>query len=370
MNILFDHQIFCAQKYGGISRYFTELAKNLAFYDNADVKIFAPIYKNEYIKHLSPNIHTGISIPDKIPHILARRLANISCISLFFFLKNNYKVDIFHETYYSLYNYRPKGAKRIITIHDMIHEKHPRAFSCMDRTREFKKNAIKKADHIICVSENTRNDLLDLMDINPDKTSVIHLGHSFPPKKPLAMNIVVNRPYLLYVGKRSAYKNFSGLLKAYAESKILKSRFNIICFGGGNFTEPELSLMKSLGIDHANIIYTSGSDEQLAIYYHSAAAFVYPSLYEGFGIPPLEAMSCNCPVACSNTGSLPEVVGDSANLFQPTDPFDIKLSIEKIVTSSDYSSELKAKGLQRIKLFSWQKCANDTLITYQNILNK
>lgn len=369
MKVLFDHQIFCIQRYGGISRYFYELANNLSNANQTSVEIFAPLFTNEYFDEYNQIRPNGIRLPRTLPQMLSRRASSLTNVLAFKLLKDNFQPDIFHETYYSLFNCCPRGAIRLLTVCDMIHEKFPNDFPILDRTRNIKARALKRADHIVCISENTRRDLLALTDIPEEKISVIYLGHSFNLACRSVPNDLGKKPYILYVGQRSGYKNFAGLLKAYSESKLLKNEFSLICFGGGNLTSNELKLIKALGINPETVIYASGDDNALARWYRSAVAFVYPSLYEGFGIPPLEAMSCGCPVVCSNTSSLPEVVGNSAELFNPKDTTEMRLAIERVVSSPDYSAQLIAKGKQRIKLFSWEKCAKDTLNTYHKLLN-
>lgn len=126
--------------------------------------------------------------------------------------------------------------------------------------------------------------------------------------------------------------------------------------------------MKSLGISLNSVIHFSGGDDVLAGLYGRAAVFVFPSLYEGFGIPLLEAMSLGCPVVCSNGGSLPEVAGDAAELFDPMDETGMRSSIERVVSSSERSQFLVVRGYERIKKFSWAKCAQDTFDVYNKVL--
>lgn len=371
IKVLFDHQTFCIQKYGGISRYFYELANHLGKMDLASVKVFVPLYINEYFDENSEIRPVGIRLPRSLPQKVSRRISALTdVLALNLFYKHKCGADIFHETYYSLVDSCPVGAKRVITVCDMIHEKFPDNFPVLDRTREIKARAIRRADHIICISENTRKDLIELLGVAEERVSVVYLGHSFMRDAGVYGQPKTNKPYLLYVGKRGGYKNFSGFLAAYASSTLLKNEFSIVCFGGGNFTAAETALMKSLEIEPENVIYKSGGDDVLAGCYQSAAVFVYPSLYEGFGIPPLEAMSCGCPVACSNTSSMPEVVGNAAELFEPADAADMRLAIERVVSSSEHAALLIKNAAQRLEQFSWQKCARDTVDVYSRILNE
>ena len=177
-----------------------------------------------------------------------------------------------------------------------------------------------------------------------------------------------SRPYLLYVGSRGGYKNFEALILAFASSSYLRSDFSVMCFGGGAFIPDELALFRQLQLSDAHVRQISGNDEMLASMYKNAAAFVYPSLYEGFGIPPLEAMSLGCPVICGNTSSIPEVVGDAGEYFDPNDTESMRVAIETVLQSTGWSQELVAKGHARRLLFSWQRCASETLDVYRSIL--
>lgn len=367
MNILYDYQIFCHQQYGGISRYFYELANRIAGTQGYKAEIFAPLYINEYFQDNSAVRPSGIKIP-KLSGVGRFAALAVDAVLAMSLIKSQHDVDIFHETYYSGMDCRPRTAKRVITVYDMIHEKFPSSSVWRNHVRLTKAKAVRRADHVICISQNTRRDLIELLDIPEEKTSVVYLGHSLATSRTLTPSTVSAKPYILYVGQRAGHKNFDRLLKAYAKSLFLKKDFSIICFGGGQISSRELALITSLGIAPDCVNHLSGADDVLAKLYASAAVFVYPSLYEGFGIPPLEAMSFGCPVTCSNTSSLPEVVGDAAELFDPVDENDICLSIEKIVSSSDRARDLVERGYDRVRRFSWEKCAQDTIGIYQKLL--
>ena len=174
-------------------------------------------------------------------------------------------------------------------------------------------------------------------------------------------------PFLLYVGNRGGYKNFLRLLEAYGTSPQLKMGYELICFGGGAFHADELETMRTLGLVSGQVSQLGGDDQMLAKLYEHASAFVFPSLYEGFGIPPLEAMSHDCPVVCSNTSSIPEVVGDAGEYFDPADTESMRAAIERIVTSDSHRNLLIAKGRERLKHFSWDRCAIETLDIYRKL---
>ena len=366
MKILYDHQAFTIQKYGGVSRYFYEIANHIACMEGQEVEIFAPLYINEYFRNDCRVRPRGI----KIPHLprTGRIVTAVNLTASRLLIKPRRSVDIFHETYYSMANCCPRSAKRVLTVYDMIHEKFADNFLRRDKTQQIKAHAVRRADHVICISENTRQDLIALLGVPEEKTSVVYLGSSLVTQKVAAKPAEGKKPFILYVGSRGGYKNFEGLLRAYGRSPLLKNGFSIVCFGGGGFSASELSLAGSLHISQDNILYMSGTDDILAGLYTSAAAFVFPSLYEGFGIPPLEAMSFGCPVVSANVSSLPEVVGDAAELFDPTDEAEMRAAIECVISTPERAQLLVDRGYERAKQFSWEKCARDTLNIYIKLL--
>lgn len=366
MRILYDHQAFSTHRYGGISRYFHEIANLIARDGRNHVEIFAPLYVNEYFRASDDLVvPSGWYVPE-IPKSLRiiRALDNFASV----ILRGRRDVDIFHETYYSLHDFCPRSAKRIVTVHDMIHERLPQYFRRDDDTPQVKAHAVKRADHVICVSENTRRDLIELLGVPREKTTVVHHGYVLTAQAASFEPETGGKPYILYVGHRNAFRNFERLLRAYAQSAVLKNDFVLLFFGGGELSANEHDALKSLSLTGANVMHLSGGDDILAALYSNAAAFVYPSLYEGFGIPPLEAMSYGCPVVCSNVSSIPEVVGDAAELFNPEDEHDMRGALERVVLSEGRASMLTERGYARCKLFSWEKCANETLDVYKRAL--
>jgi glycosyltransferase involved in cell wall biosynthesis len=365
MKILYNHQSF-TQKYGGVSRYFVELVNNIALWKNkkVTVKINSFFFKNNYLNNINQKIlFNGFKVPDFKG---SARLCSIVNSFVSPILSKHYEPDIIHETYYNGIIRTKTGVKKIITVHDMIHELFPDQFAKKDKTSELKKFAVTKADHIICVSKNTQKDLVDIFNIDIKKTSVIYHGFSLTTAK-INKPQGFRKPYLLYVGNRNGYKNFIRFVKAYAAPKI-KNSFNLVMFGGGRLNDQELSLFDKLKIPRDSLQQVNGDDAELAGYYKNASLFIYPSLYEGFGIPPLEAMNYGCPVACSNTGSIPEVVGNAAILF---DPYSVDSMRDKIISflyNDKIKSSLILKGFKQIKNFSWKKCAIETYKVYKNVL--
>jgi glycosyltransferase involved in cell wall biosynthesis len=258
----------------------------------------------------------------------------------------------------------------------MIHEKYPKYFTASPFISRIKAASVAAADHVICISESTRRDLLTSCDIPEERVSVTHLG--FDPLGSLLTGepsgnfklraLGADAPYLLYVGSRVNYKNFLGLLGAYAASASLRSHFFLLCFGGGDFSDAERAAIGKAGVE-GRVRFLGGSDAALAACYAHASLFVCPSFYEGFGIPVLEAMSLDCPVACSNSSSLPEVAGDAARLFDPADRDDIRGALESVLGSPSIATALKERGRIRRQVFSWRSCAENTVDIYRRVLN-
>jgi glycosyltransferase involved in cell wall biosynthesis len=368
MRIAYDEQIFSWQQYGGISRYVVELASELSGENCLDVSVFAPFYFNEYLHAAKGRVNVMgryVEIPVTFRHFIKKINPFVVKFSLRYA-----QPDIIHETYYFNTKNATQNAKTVITVHDMVHEKFPQFFSAENPTSRLKANAVKRADHVICVSENTRQDLLELVDIDPAKISVVH--HGFALGKIFAGEqgepSIIQMPYLLYVGSREGYKNFFNLCRTYASSPVLRREFKLVCFGGGPFTADEKIHFAKLGLSEFQVQHLTGDDQGLATCYKNAAALVYPSRYEGFGIPPLEAMSFNCPVACSNTSSIPEVVGDAGEYFFPDDLDSMRDAIHRVALSTSRRRDLILLGRSRLNYFSWKKCANETLNIYRSII--
>jgi glycosyltransferase involved in cell wall biosynthesis len=368
MHIVFDYQTFALQTYGGISRYFTRLAQGLLDMEQR-VEIFAPLHRNSYLKELQQGVVHGRHIK-RFPPKTARLFLAYNQFRSYFQLAGC-KPDVVHETYYSKMGLA-QACPTVITVHDMVHELIQKGCPDSINVVACKRKAISRADHVICISENTKSDLMRIYNVPDDRVSVVHHGFDqfvFSPPPPLHRGKLINqtKPYILYVGQRSGYKNFEGFLAAVARSHRLLADFNIIAFGGPRFSAAERTLMASLGFSEDQIQHKTGNDESLGGFYRSARAFVYPSLYEGFGIPPLEAMAQCCPVVSSNTSSMPEVIGCAGEYFDPHDLDDMRCTIEGVVYSDERIQCLRQAGTERLLAFSWAKCAGETLDVYRSL---
>jgi glycosyltransferase involved in cell wall biosynthesis len=368
MKIIYDYQAFNEQKYGGISRYICEIAKRIAKIEEFDINILACSYINKHLESVDPNLVIGKQrqhIP-KTKLLIDKLNAEFSKI----WLKYN-QPSILHETYYSINSVAPKGCKTVVTVYDMIHEKFNSILNNkLDKKLSLAKiEATKRADHIICISNSTKKDLLEILNINPNKVSVIHLGTSLDKK--IQSNSELNaqyQPYILYVGQRGGYKNFARLLEAYASNQNIKNDFQLICCGAKPFSRDELDLISKLGLNEKKIRHITTNDQTLIELYRQASAFIYPSLYEGFGLPILEAMSLECPVVCSNTSSLPEVAAEAAEYFDPYNTESIANALEKVLYSSERTNNLIELGKHRVKAFSWEACAEQTCALYRSLI--
>jgi glycosyltransferase involved in cell wall biosynthesis len=249
----------------------------------------------------------------------------------------------------------------------MIHEKFPEMFPKNDKTTQNKKILAKKASKIIAVSESTKKDLIDIFGIEKSKIDVVYHGNSLFENVNVQKFNCVYGNYLLYVGSRGAYKNFNSFIKAIHPLISENSNLSLVCVGGGTFTSTELKLFKTLNIS-TKIYQYSLEDRELAEFYKNAIMFIFPSLYEGFGIPILEAFACKCPVVCSNTSSLPEVAGNAAIYFDPYNYESILKSVEKVYFNPNLRDELIRKGVERVKDFSWHDTALKTKNVYDSIL--
>jgi glycosyltransferase involved in cell wall biosynthesis len=357
MKILFDYQTFSMQKYGGVSRYFANLHMGLNAQNETKAKLGLLFTDNAYInnKQLAAGVLNEYIKKD------SRRLKYNKWYCKYLLQQNNF--DVFHPTYYNPYFLKSLKKPFVLTVHDMIHELFPQYFARDPETYAYKKKAIERADHIIAISECTKNDIQKFYAIPDNKITVIHHGYQMQAGGEASNLITNDGSYILFIGDREGYKNFELLVKA-AAAVILKHSIKLICVGGGSFKSDETELLNKLNIINS-VQQLNVTDQQLKSLYTNAIAFVYPSLYEGFGLPVLEAFFNNCPVILSNTSSLPEVAGDAAQYFDPTNREAIATAIEQVVADRYKQDELRAKGKERLKLFQFENCLQNTFKIYK-----
>ena len=363
MNILFDQQIFSFQEYGGISRYFYELIKGIGK-DN-EVLVDGKFSNNIYLQKLKKGtvkVLPNINFPYK--NILLFYLNKI------FDSKNlkNGNFDLLHATYYQSYFLNKlKGRPYVITVYDMTHELFTndcKGFT--KKTLEYKRKTICGANKIIAISQNTKKDLINLYRIQEDKIEVVYLGNPLDGVTPSRVDNLPRR-YLLFVGNRQGYKNFTLFVKAI--SPILKRNKSLflVCAGGGKFSMEENKLLLKFGVSDQVLQLNFKLDSELAYIYKNALVYILPSLYEGFGLTVLEAFSMGCPVVASNTSSIPEVCGKSVVYIDPKNEMSMRNGIESVLTNCSLRNRLIRLSQKENKRFSWDKCISETMLIYNNL---
>ena len=348
------------QPYGGVSRYWFELLQSMTLYDGPEMMLFAGLHFSRLpIERLSPMMNV---VSMKLPFVPSRGRGLIRSFSgaCCRWQLSWHKPTIYHATYFDMIP-SPKQTKRVLTVHDMISEK----FYGLDaHASRQKRRTLEMADYAICISEATKNDLLQYFPSFENRCTVIHHGTTELPPPKADLNLP-EYPYVLYVGARRGYKNFRCLVQAL---KIINQArvedIGLLCFGGGDFTNEEIEQLSMAGLIQKTRRVQGGDDVLAAAYAHTKA-MVYPSLYEGFGLPILEAMTAGCPVICGNTSSLPEVAGDAALYFDPTSAEDLATRIQFLIEDNNVTERLKILGYRRAGCFSWEKAAQATLEVYE-----
>ncbi len=360
IKIFYDNKIFFNQKVGGISRYFNSLGLEL-IKNEIDFKIIAPIFKNTYLKDFPKSYIKGIFLSRYPKNLLFEKYSNLIVKRTV----EKERPDILHNTFYDSLNLKLKNVKKVFTVVDLIHEKFPNLYN--ENLLKKKRENIYGYDHYICISNNTKKDLMDFYKIPKNKISVIYLGSDHMNKLKLTENNPIYcKPFLLFVGSRIKYKNFDTLIKVFKDSKKIKKDFKVVCFGGGKFTNYENKIFQDFDISR-NFIYEEGNDLRLLNFYKQATALIYPSIYEGFGLPIVEAMGVGCPVVSSRTSSMQEICQDAAKLFDPKNADELLQILENLLYDNIELENLKKKGLLNSKKFTWNNCATETLGIYKKL---
>ncbi|MDJ1175409.1 glycosyltransferase family 4 protein [Roseofilum capinflatum] len=361
MKILYDGQVYRMQTAGGISRYFNNLITRLPEDFSPTMTSCVSKKKNLPVHPNLKNWYYQIFRPGRLSYWIEKHYFRV--------INQLEKFDIAHPTYYSLLTRKEIKDYEypvVVTVWDMIHEIF---FEQMDSSGQYaqeKQKAVKAADAIICISENTKNDLLNRYSTDESKVTVTYLASQIDASLAFGSEPVPEKPYYLYVGSRACYKNFDGLLSAFAKAVSVKPEI-VLCVVGLPFDKTEEKKIAELNLSHRIYHYGQVSDYHLAKLYRCSIAFVYPSLYEGFGIPPLEAMSCGTPVIACNCSSIPEVVGDAGLLFNPKEIGELADMLIMLLESPGERDRLIEKGHQRTKIFSWDKTTAQTIDVYRSV---
>jgi glycosyltransferase involved in cell wall biosynthesis len=353
MRVLYDGSIYLYQVAGG---------KNLP-------PDFVPILMMKNKRNLNYPDHPSLKIYNYKEFHPMR--ISIPLGELYFRAINRFaRPDVLHPTYYSTLTGKKMTRRRcplVITVWDMIHEIFSDTMDPYGVFARKKKEAILESDAILCISESTKSDLLSRVSVPEEKITVIHLASEIDATISYGEEVVPEHPYFLYIGSRAPYKNFDGLCRAVA--KVAKDVQDIkLCVVGSLFNSKELKLMGELGLLSLVENYGEVTDSQLAKLYRCSVAFVYPSLYEGFGIPPLEAMACGTAVIAANCSSIPEVVGDDAVLFEPSETDSLTEALFFVLNHPSKRSQFISKGYERTKKFTWKKTVMQTVQVYRSLL--
>jgi glycosyltransferase involved in cell wall biosynthesis len=362
MKILYDHQIFSLQKYGGISRYFANLIKGVNGSGKGYGYITSLFSDNEYILNepLALKNPVGVKLFKNKPKRMYNWNRRFSRWSLR--LRN---FDVFHPTYFDPYFIKYLRKPCVITVHDMFHELYPQYFADAEEVILRKRSVMERANLIIAISEFTRKDIIKVYPHMKDKIRVVHHGY-LKLTDQADTNDTLPGKYILFVGERWHYKNFPLFLEGISTLLQNNTNLQLICAGGKAFTKEELALFAQYKIT-GQCQQMDATDKILQQLYSQASLFVFPSLHEGFGLPLLEAFANQCPVICSDSSCLPEIAGSAALYFDPTKPEAILQMATRVLQDKELREELKKKGIERLKLFTFDACVQNTLQVYKSL---
>jgi glycosyltransferase involved in cell wall biosynthesis len=356
--IYFDNIVFSMQRAGGVSVYWHELLKRI-IRDGIDFNVIESekaadnIFRSKIFIH-KQNIKKEININAKYGKHLP----------VYFSVK---KGSIYHSSYYRIH--WTNNSKTIQTVYDFVYEHYVGGINRFIHSAQ-KRLALKKAAGIICISENTKRDLLHFMpELKGKKIKVINLAYSDEYHTIDRCEIITldrlslkKGSYVIFVGGRERYKNF----KIAVEAVKKVNGCILVIVGGGALKEDEKVLLETMLLGRYQFHDNLPSVELNKLYNH-ALALIYPSSYEGFGIPVLEAMAASCPVIAINKSSMPEVCGDAGVLVDELSSDEIAYHIEKF-KESIYRETVIEKGLKNVKRFSWEKCYLETISFYHEII--
>lgn len=354
MRVAFDEQVFIGQRHGGISRYFVELIVALRAEPGLLVEPEVGWVRsvNEFAQA------TGLG--QSGPVVGTRQVTAALCLAANTRARRKARrAPVLHHTHYLRSFLRGRsGAPRVVTVHDMTPELFPDLF--LDGNPHFaKREYVRQASLVVCPSESTRSDLIDVYGRPDAPVVVVPHGVSaqwFTPQ----VGPGGGAPYLVFVGQRGGYKDFDVVVRAMAR---VDSSVELVCVGGGAFTADESRALGKLGLT-TRVRQRGASDAELAELYAGALAFVYPSRYEGFGLPTLEAMAAGCPVVLARGSSHPEVGGDVARYFEPGDDAALAALIDQFGGDEVARSTLVSLGIERARAFSWSRTASLTAAAY------
>lgn len=291
-----------------------------------------------------------------------------------YFLRHSFEYDLFH----SLSSYLPffvKGTS-LVTVHDLKYVHFPSYFRGLGSLKHryittMIRRSVRSADHVLTVSNHACSDIVTEFGVNEDQITVIPHGPGGTRTETNASS-PIDDPFLFFVGSLRPHKNLDTLVDAYIELRARTDETDVkLAIAGAEYGDSLIELQERIPCSYRDDIEFLGrvDDETLATLYAHATAFVYPSLYEGFGLPPLEAMAHGTPVIASDRTSIPEVVGDAGVYIDPTDQGDLADALERVLSSESLRDCLREQGRQRYQEFSWERTARETLAVYEQLLS-
>ena len=376
LHVFFDDSIFHVQPIGGISRYVTNLVAALAATERCRVTLFSGWSPAQIPARLRRMHNLRIfHLPrptDWRVNTMAARVSGVWRKAIFRLVRRTGEDQVYHPSFYTFDPFIAGSADAmVVAFHDMIAELFPEPSERSARHLEQKISASKQADGILAVSRSTRNDLVSLHPWTSDKTTITHLAtvliasHQSPSLKwPERVT-----GYFLMVGNRDHYKNGTMAISAFKEfSKRQNTEtFGLVICGGKPLGKDEMRMLTSAGLQ-GRVILTSPDDKELESLYTNAIALLYPSRYEGFGLPVLEAMACGCPVITTKASSLPEVGGEACVYVDPDDSLQMAGAMERLVEDGIFRGRVIGCGRHQASRFSWSQCADQTLSAYEQAL--
>lgn len=369
ITVSFDREIFWAQRRGGVSRYFVELARQFAEHPALGVETHLSAGRtiNEHLHDLDPARHPLVRhVPTVFP---LRPIANRAMRRAGRRAPEDWAgSDILHHTHFAPEVVaRTPGAVRVITVHDMIPALMPDLPQAQTQAHRMRQ-AVQAADAVICVSHSTKSDLMRLWGESVEVPIIVvrhGVGEEFSPHGP---RLALPAPYVMYVGTRGGYKDFDTFLRACATPEFRLEGIGLLCVGGGPFTSSEKRRIVDLGLAEA-VEQRDLSSPDLPSAYRGALAYVCPSRYEGFGLPVLEALACGCPVVVADTPALREIGGEAVLSYPPGDAEALLAQLTEVLRSGDSQTDARSqRGVERAATFTWHAAARDTSEVYACVL--
>jgi glycosyltransferase involved in cell wall biosynthesis len=367
VRIAVDHQVTSLQDAGGMSRYHFELARQLRGREGVAMDLL--LGGQNSVLPFAKLEGGGVRVEgwkSRLGPGYPRYAMNALWTAAIAPLRGRY--DVYHASYQ---RWEPaiRHSALVATHHDATQERFPELFRNAAAIRARKGRLYRRADLVICVSESAQQDLMEIYGVEEARTRLVHHGVTPVAETAGAFHDGDARPYVLYVGSRSAYKNFFALVQAFAMTDSAGA-MRLVVAGGGAWSDVERAAIAEYALENRVVLLPRVDEARLGALYRAAALFVYPSLYEGFGLPPLEAMSAGCPVLVSRTSSLPEICGDAAHYFDPATKGALEQELERLLGDTALRVAKVDAGRARVGRYTWESAAAGTLAVYREALDR